>query len=58
MEAMIITPSSAHYGQLYGDLSVATDELCMARCACVSCNSCTCACACRSGDQPDFEWEE
>jgi Cys-rich radical ribosomally synthesized peptide len=57
MDTMIITPSAAHYGQLFGDF-VAADGLSMARCACVSCNSCTCACACRSGDQPDWDWLE
>lgn len=56
METMIFTPSDSHYGQLFGNLFASSQGASMARCACVSCNSCTCACACRTGDQPEWEW--
>lgn len=60
METLIASPSAAHYGQMFGDhLMIDAIEPNMARCACVSCNSCTCACSCRGGEQRDWEdWFE
>lgn len=58
MESMIVSPAAVHYGQLFGNLTAAGHEPNMARCACVSCNSCTCACSCRGGEQQDWEWPE
>jgi Cys-rich radical ribosomally synthesized peptide len=43
------------YVELFG--SILTEMPSMARCACVSCNSCTCACSCRNTpDFDDIEW--
>jgi Cys-rich radical ribosomally synthesized peptide len=43
------------YKELFG--SIDFEPISMARCACVSCNSCTCACSCRhSSDNDDLIW--
>lgn len=45
------------FNELYG--VILADVTTMARCACVSCNSCTCACSCRGYlDDDDMEWVE
>lgn len=41
MEALIASPLAAHYSQMFGDhLMIEAIEPNIARCACVSCNSC------------------
>lgn len=44
------------YVKLFGNIEN-SDNAVMARCACVSCNSCTCACSCRAFPvREDIEW--
>lgn len=44
-----------NYSKMYGN--VFGGEFSMAKCACVSCNSCTCACSCRGIARfEDIEW--
>lgn len=50
-----MSANNIEYMKLFGEIcrNVAT----MARCACVSCNSCTCACSCRAvPDMGEIEW--
>ena len=36
---------------------VVEDKVVMAKCACVSCNSCTCSCSCRNTpDMEEIKW--
>lgn len=51
--------TDGQYAELFD--SICATSLTMARCACVSCNSCTCACSCRYApgfdDETDiFKW--
>lgn len=48
--------TSVDYAKLAGDIN--SEELALAKCACVACNSCTCACSCRRGfpEVTDIEW--
>lgn len=43
------------YKKLFGTI-LEHDNSSIARCACVSCNSCTCACSCRRTQENDIEW--
>ena len=43
------------YMELFGEIH--NEAITMARCACVSCNSCTCACSCRAFPYiEEIEW--
>lgn len=48
-------PTSADMKKAYGKIEV-DKVFTMAKCACVSCNSCTCACSCRKCDFPTDFW--
>lgn len=41
-----MSANNTQYMQLLG--AIGNETVVMARCACVSCNSCTCACSCRA----------
>lgn len=41
-----MSANSVDYAKMFG--TVYDVDIVMARCACVSCNSCTCACSCRN----------
>ena len=50
-----MSASETEYVKMFGD--ICDDILAMAKCACVSCNSCTCACSCRNTCELDeLEW--
>ena len=51
-----MSASSIDYEKLFGNIQ--NDSVCMAKCACVACNSCTCACSCRKVPDglEDIEW--
>lgn len=50
-----MSANNTEYMQLFG--SIQNEVFSMARCACVSCNSCTCACSCRVvPDMGEIEW--
>lgn len=51
-----MSATNMEYMQLFGVIENGT--FAMARCACVSCNSCTCACSCRAvpDDLGGIEW--
>lgn len=43
------------YVEMFGN--IVNEQITMARCACVACNSCTCACSCRNMPEwEDLEW--
>lgn len=51
-----MSASNAEYAKMFGIIN--NEEIVMARCACVSCNSCTCACSCRNiPDLDGIDWE-
>ncbi len=50
-----IVPESADSTKIYGNV-VADGSVVMAKCACVSCNSCTCACSCRESISNEDFW--
>lgn len=43
-----LEPKSEEYARISGNIVL--ENTGMARCACVSCNSCTCACSCRRAE--------
>jgi Cys-rich radical ribosomally synthesized peptide len=50
-----MSPTTIEYAKMFGE--ICNDAKSMARCACVSCNSCTCACSCRMSSEGDeIEW--
>lgn len=54
-----MSASKNQYAQLFG--IILTEAPSMARCACVTCNSCTCSCSCRNTPDTDntvedFDW--
>ncbi len=50
-----MSASRMEYMQLFG--AIQNEAAVMARCACVSCNSCTCACSCRAVlEMEEIEW--
>ena len=54
---LIMVATESQFNELYG--AILSDVTTMARCACVSCNSCTCACSCRgSMTDDDMGWIE
>lgn len=50
-----MSATEKNYEELFGNIR--EESFAMARCACVSCNSCTCACSCRNiPDMEEIEW--
>ena len=45
------------YAKMFG--TICDEAVCMAKCACVACNSCTCGCSCRNiPDLDEIDWEQ
>ncbi|WP_425429664.1 FibroRumin family radical SAM-modified Cys-rich RiPP [Desulfovibrio litoralis] len=54
---LMMIATESQFQELFG--SIGNDVSVMARCACVTCNSCTCACSCRrSPDNDETGWVE
>ncbi len=54
-----MSASSSEYAKMYGNITITEENLSMAKCACVKCNSCTCACSCSRNHvtlEEDIEW--
>lgn len=53
---MIIIPLEEDKKKIYEKIEATSNNI-MAKCACVSCNSCTCACSCRSIEIEEDFWK-
>jgi Cys-rich radical ribosomally synthesized peptide len=49
----MVTANVKDYVKMFGNIE---ETVTMARCACVSCNSCTCACSCRLVPENEDKW--
>ena len=54
---VLVIPSPDDMKKTYGHIEI-DKAYSMAKCACVSCNSCTCACSCRKSDFSVDFWTE
>lgn len=51
-----MSANECEYEELFGKIE---NNMTMAKCACVACNSCVCACSCRAVpefEDGEFEW--
>lgn len=55
-----MSATTVEYAQMYGNIENPTENVAMAKCACVKCNSCTCACSCakcrKAPEEEGLEW--